>query len=847
MTELVIVGETPSTVLSRKREPVTFGAPLPSGFCRSLDALRLLDGAGHPIPLQSRILDRWRDGSVRWVLLDFFADTSERETQWLLRHEPGDAITRDRSEIKSNVDGENVFIDTSAARFEIVTKGDVLFRRVTCSDFDPIDSASSGFRAIGDRGRSWRQRIVRGAIEEPGPLRTVVLLEGEFLDGDHKVAVWRLRMHFFAGMTTARFEFTVRNPRAALHPQGYWDLGDPGSIHFRSIAFRLITINRGNLYHSLDPGGPLEPAGDTFVLHQRASGGRNWQSPVHVAADGHVHLDHPGYEARTQSGVSNGDRATPIVTLRNDRGELALAVPKFWENFPKRIDADSQKVTVEIFPETSAGLYELQGGEQKTHVFFVTFEGDTVCDVPLEWCRSPIRLRTTSAAYSAAGAIPPLASDPHEHSDRYERLIAPALDGDASFLQKREQIDEYGWRHFGDIYADHEAVRHEGPSLLVSHYNNQYDAVGAFAWHFMRTGDWRWWDLADDLARHVIDIDIYHTDEDRANYSGGPFWHTNHYISAGTATHRAFPKQASLPGGGPSNEHNYTSGLLLHHFLTGSAASAEAVVGLARWVLAMEDGARSRFRWIDRGPTGNATATYSADYQGPGRGAANSINALLDAHRLTGEAGFLETAERLIRRCVHPSDDPGAHDLLDAERRWSYTVFLQVLAKFVEYRYEAGRNDEMVDYAREALLTYARWMAVHERPYLDHPERLEFPTETWAAQDLRKADVFQFAAGYAEADERTTFLERRDAFFSYAAETLCSMPTARFARPLVLLLVNGFRVAFSAPPSSLPGSRRVYSPRIPFVPQRQRVKQRLAIIGALTGLILLLAVVQFFR
>ena len=47
---------------------------------------------------------------------------------------------------------------------------------------------------------------------------------------------------------------------------------------------------------------------------------------------------------------------------------------------------------------------------------------------------------------------------------------------------------------------------------------------------FLRTGDARWWRLMDDLARHVRDIDIYHTREDKAAYNGGLFWHTNHYM-----------------------------------------------------------------------------------------------------------------------------------------------------------------------------------------------------------------------------------------------------------------------------------------------------------------------------
>ena len=46
-----------------------------------------------------------------------------------------------------------------------------------------------------------------------------------------------------------------------------------------------------------------------------------------------------------------------------------------------------------------------------------------------------------------------------------------------SILNRREIIDEYGWRNFGEIYADHEAVYHQGRGPFVSHYNNQYDLI----------------------------------------------------------------------------------------------------------------------------------------------------------------------------------------------------------------------------------------------------------------------------------------------------------------------------------------------------------------------------------
>ena len=107
-------------------------------------------------------------------------------------------------------------------------------------------------------------------------------------------------------------------------------------------------------------------------------------------------------------------------------------------------------------------------------------------------------------------------------------------------------------------------------------------------------------------------------------------------------------------------------------------------------------------------------------------------------YQLTGERRYLDKAEQIIRRVVHPADDIAALNLLDAERKWFYTMFLQALGDTWTSRTSGSERDRMYAWARASLLHYARWMADHEYPYLDKPEILEFPTETWAAQDIRK-------------------------------------------------------------------------------------------------------------
>jgi hypothetical protein len=400
---------------------------------------------------------------------------------------------------------------------------------------------------------------------------------------------------------------------------------------------------------------------------------------------------------------------------------------------------------------------------------------------------------------------------------------------------------------------------------MVSHYNNQYDPVAGFAYQFLRSGDLRWLRHMDELARHVIDIDIYHTTQDKSAYNGGLFWHTYHYAEADTGTHRSYPrsllKMKGMPGldpnsekakrsrhvyaagGGPASEHNYATGLMLHYFLTGSAQSREAALGLARWVIDMDDGTKTVFRWLSRGDTGRASVSRDDSYHGPGRGSGNSLAALIDGHQLTGDAAFLAKAEQLVRRCIHPADDIARRNLLDVENRWFYTMFLQALGKYLDHKAGRGELDFTYAYARESLLHYARWMAEHEVPTLSRPEILEYPNETWAAQDVRKSEVFKFAAKHATGAEKAKFLERADFFFRDSVARLSAFPTRTLCRPVVLMLSFGWMQAYfqthpqeSAPPPA--AEVKDFGRPEAFVPQKAIAKNRaklLAAAGALGG------------
>ena len=739
-------------------------------------------------------------------------------------------------------------IDTGRAVFEVSIASGIMMESRT-DQSDPHVPARVALRMMAASGQIVPVAFTECIVEEEGPLRTCVRLTGRVEVEAGTAVVVVARLHFFAGSGVVRAALTVRNDRPARHAGGYWELGDPGSVLFKDFSMDVEFpkgSTRGVFHLGSGAAVGLElPA----MLYQDSSGGENWRSANHVNREGRNPARFRGFELRSRGQRSTGDRATPIAWIESvdNRLVVAVAVRRFWQEFPKAIEAGDGRLSIRLFPHQFDDLHELQAGEQKTHVVGLGLGADPVGAIPLEWICHPATVSATPEWYARCEVVPyltPAASDPHA---AYLRLVNAAIEGPDRFENKREVIDEYGWRNFGDLYADHEQAYYRGRAPVISHYNNQYDAIWGLACQFFRTGDQRWWQAMDELAGHVRDIDIYHTTGDKSAYNGGLFWHTDHYVDAGRSTHRAYPRAEGVWGGGPSNEQAYGSGLMLHYFLTGDNQSREAALTLADWVVAMDDGRQTVFRWLSRGYTGLASATAATDYHGPGRGSGHAIAVLLSGFRLSGARRYLEKAEALIRRCIHPEDDLEARQLLDAERRWSYTVFLQVLGRYLGEKALMNEVDERYTYAQAALLHYARWMADFEYPYLERPEILQYPTETWAAQDMRKSEVFRLAALHTRSDaDRARFLERADYFFSSSVNQLETMPSRVYTRPIVILLSCGFmHAAFAAGrlPALLPsGPEAEFGAPEHFVPQRTVAIRRArwaAVLGVILTVLLL--------
>ncbi|WP_207310333.1 hypothetical protein [Rubripirellula amarantea] len=844
-----VVFEASETAACKATRLFRMSVPFASGSVSHANQVGIRVGANN-LRTQVKVLQRWPDGSIQWCSIVWTVPPDE--DQW-----------QDSTELVAAMPMSQ---DPPITQFSIESCGEhglaIRLGGVEHSvRFRSVDSRNNVYEAAG------------GSFEvlDDGPIcKQLLLSTGMRSDtGIELPLLVRLFVSVYPDLSTAVFRVTVQNPRPAGHPDGNWDLGNAGSLLLRDLSFVLSLPTQEHSKEEpmirLDCGDGKKLQGEsTLNLFQASSGGANWHSRNHLNKDREIPLAFRGYRANIGENRQAGLRAKPQVVRSVGDSTVAIAMRAFWENFPKCIRVNDNSLQLGLFPEESGSLHELQGGEQKTHEFAIFVGEGKATDGPLDWYTSSCRPSLSPGDYVRSQAIPFLTSRSDDPNTNYHDLVDSAIVGPDSFFAKRELIDEYGWRHYGDIYGDHEAIYHEGEGPMISHYNNQYDCTWAFAIHFMRTGDSRWFDQMVAMADHAWDIDTYHTDEDKNLYNGGLFWHTYHYADADTGTHRSYPRHLKTSGmkggkdlkelgstgkklaqnygvgGGPSASQNYPTGWMYAYFLTGELQYRDAAINAADYVMRIEDGTKTVFRWLSRSETGLSIES-GAGYHGPGRASANSLHALMTGYELTQDQKYLDYARKLIMRVIHPEDNIEKLDLLNAELRWFYTMFLQALTRYIDLKAAIGENDSSYAFAVDSLNHYALWMTNHEVPTLSNADRLQYPSETWAAQDMRKWHILEYAAWLNQDDsERHSALRKKsDFFFNYVCSTLHTMPSRTLCRPVILIAQFGWQWSwFRSHRASkrLPTARLVsHPPKQAFTPQRQIALRRAKLIALSFG------------
>ena len=652
--------------VARSGEITTSGVPLPRDFnVYSPDDISLFDTNGSPVPCQKKVTARWGgspdDASkpVKWVLLDFPASVgASGESAYFLRR----TQTRADPPAAVNVsdDGSAVTVNTGAAVFRMRRDSFDLFNSVELAGVGPVlvPSTQNGF-VITAGGTDFRSSLAPPAsiaIEEAGPLRAAVCVRGSHAATTGATMLdYTARIQFYAGSAQARVLYTLENhnptqPDGTGQPQ-CWDIGCPGSASFSGLYLGLQPDVGASPTAVLATGeggsGPFS-SGTGLSLYQDSSGSDWWG--VHR---GHFprpqsYVSFRGWTVRAGgSELGRGNRAQAWLDLSGNGRGLAVGLRDFWQNHPKGIGSSGGEIRLSLFPTEYGGDFWLRPGEHKTHEILLYFHGGGsgqagVAEV-MAAMDSPLLALASPQWYADSGALGRMV--PRTGDSRfsaYDRQNLAAFDASIgttgnSLLASIEENDFYGWCDFGDVPLDYET-----PSGQM---NLKYNFDFGMLLQFLRSGDYRWWELAGPACRHVADEDILHYEGAIDHWSdGGYFGHSYHDEPGDSNPHRNY--------GAPHPDLYFAApGCLLYYYLTGYVEAQES---------ALEVIENTRYRYENSYGRGNGEG-WADGYNDYGsdsfRPFSNGLRIMTDAYEATGDAKYLATADWIIENS-HLAADP---------------------------------------------------------------------------------------------------------------------------------------------------------------------------------------------
>lgn len=676
--ERITLTVTESEGVSRFGQPVTSGIPLPQGHLWKSSEVRLSSPTGEEIPLQTTVLSRWPDGSVRWLLLDFQLDLPASE-QSEITLEYGHAVSRsDLSDMVIADDSETVTIDTGSLRMTL-GKTAPLIRSVVVDGehWDGVSDPELVIRGAEALSIGTARSPYGVMVEEAGPNRVVVRVRGELHDRQGSEALnfaYDFRLHFYRDRAMFRIDPTITN------------LLGQHLFHVKATDITEVSLTFPGWMGENDTTFTMGTLFDDELISGTAT-------PVRL-----LQFNANQFTLNTvDSELSRRDRARGWVKFQSPDRHIGIGVRHFWEQAPKSIEVnDKGDLIVQLWaPDT--GPLTMGGGESKRHELYVSLNAK---DQPMiSSIVYPLRAVASPKWYSQTEALGrPLFVVQEEQLPLYHPSIATyeafVKIGYDTIMRNRDLLNEYGWRNFGDWKTTWD---------VDGWGNGEYDLGYTYFRQFVRTGDVRYLDLAETAIRHWIDIDMVWATNDPDWLGGG---------------HSHSPNHSSYVG----DHHTWNQGMVDYYHLTGDRRGLEAAraVGdfFARLALVKPDRNRPR---IYPGPLKDVNP------RSPGW----ALIALVTLYESTLDPYYLEAADEVVnildgwqeddgqwRYFVSPTEVEGG---TLATKPFMSAIVLAALSDYHRVTGDAKAKGMLIkglDFLADEMWTED----VRGYPYIDHPQ-----------------------------------------------------------------------------------------------------------------------------
>ncbi|MFG0263052.1 MAG: hypothetical protein ACF788_11725 [Novipirellula sp. JB048] len=541
-----------------RREPVTFGVPIPQGRLGHPDRVALLDGK-QAIAAQCRALVRWPDRTVKWLLVSSHVELDANQTKSLTLAFGGDveAVKAAAKPLLQRI-CNSLVVDTGKTRLTMNRQTGL----GTIETADGLLSRLPQSRLTSTDGRVFTGKVESGKVEESGPQRVVILTRGHHLDeAGEPLFGFELRYFLHADDPFIRVDHILQH-----------DIVSPEMKYGDEMKS----------FRSLDLVFATETAGARVAL----AGDKN-----HLLAPGERLFQHESDAFSLPSG-DTGTRAPGLATS----GKLTVAVRDFWQQWPKAISAENGALTLGLYPAITPedryanrpdehilyfylrdGNYTFRSGFEKRHELLI---GPST-DEP-QWqaiagrVNEPLLVTASPDWYLGSGALPGLGVHNAPKFPAYEKMLSDDTHG---YLAQREENNWYGLMNFGDWWGERGG----------NWGNIEYDLQHAMLTQYFRTGDKLFFDVAEDAARHNADVDVVHFAAGQKAGPGrarrvGQAWvhsmgHTGGYYP------RDYMGMSIYAQGYAENEgHMWNQGNLAYWLLTGDQQVRRAALQLGDWL-----------------------------------------------------------------------------------------------------------------------------------------------------------------------------------------------------------------------------------------------------------------------
>ncbi len=449
--------------------PVTGGVPLSQGVAPEGTGFILYNENNKPVPCQTSVLAQWKDGSARWVLLDFQHDPSVNgnahyKLSW------GEKVKKIQPEVTVRVQ-ERQKPSIKSGKVEIHTIKNAILRI--------SDRFDIRLTLIDYKGQICRGIVESADIETTGEMRSTLVFNGAFYTADkERIFGFRMRASVFAGLS-----------KVYLEPQILIDAEKGMMQHIRGLKLEIIPLDK---------------------IHTTAIGGTPGWSGIPTSALRLFQVDDENY--RFEGAEGKGTKAPGWAEVDDGKGSVAVALKDFWQQWPKSIEVDSKGLQIGLFPEFKKGafehmepwykyqylfddnLYRLRQGQSPRWQIWLDLSGDG--DSLEKFANAPLIPSANPAQAIATGVwgyiVPAGSPGMKEYDDWAENLF------DNGYYNSIKVQRDYGEMNWGDWFGE----RH------CNWGNHEYDTPKHILVQFARTGDPKYFYVGNNAARHTSEVDV---------------------------------------------------------------------------------------------------------------------------------------------------------------------------------------------------------------------------------------------------------------------------------------------------------------------------------------------------